>query len=349
MSAGDRVVLAATGHELLFTHAALWGSGALAAAADPAVRLGWTGGLTKTAVLFGLNADTLAHLVRDRAAQASDQDHWIRAGLPHEPNRALFSPRIKTLPDAAAWQALQQARRAQLDALEAADARLDLRLIAALGEPSSWHLDKGLPRQDRAASRLEMQPRNQGSEFVGTRLRSLADAVSLRTVDQVRNGLTGASRVDEAGGDRQDSRSAANLMPPRVTDNALAWAAMWGLSAVPVVHLARQPSRTATHVRWTKDGGLGAEVRAGHVVAPFWNGGWSWARLASVLSSAQLVEAVDATLAKKGPADCAAAPWLRERGVTGLLVVPIHTHGSTSSPERRASAGRVESLLTTRP
>ena len=348
MSAEDRVVLAATGHELLFTHAALWGCGALAVAADPAVRIGWTGGLTRTAVLYGLDDTSLARLVRDKAVQATDPGHWVRAGLPHEPNRALFSPRIKTLPDAAAWQALQQARRKQVDALEAADARLDLRLLAALGEPSSWHLEKGLPRQDRGASRLEMQPRNQGSEFVGTRLRSLADAVSLRTVEQVRDGLTGASRVDEAGGDRQDSRSAANLMPPRVTDNALAWAAMWGLSAVPVVHRAGQPSRTATHVRWTKAGGLGAEVRAGHVVAPFWHGRWSWARLASVLSSAQLVKAAAAELAGEVAADCAAAPWLRERGVTGLLVAPIHTRGSTSCPERLAMAGEVESLLMTR-
>lgn len=349
MSAEARVVLAATGHNLLFTHAALWGCGAMSAAADPRVRLGWTGELTRTPVLYGVDSTGLARLVRDRAVEAANPAHWIRAGLPHETNRALFSPRIKPLPGTAAWQALQQARRVQLDALADTGSRLDLRLVAALGEPSSWHLDHGKPRQDRGASRLEMQPRNQGSEFVGTRLRSLADAVSLRTLEQVRDGLTGVSRVDEAGGDRPDSRSGANLMPPRVTDNALAWAAMWGLSATPVVHRVHQPSRTPTHVPWLRDGDLGADVRAGHLVAPFWHGRWTWARLAAVLSSRQLLETAGAVLAKQDAAKCGTAPWLRERGVTGLLLVPIHTYGSTSSPERRAMAGQVASVLVAGP
>lgn len=349
MSAGDRVVLAGTDHTFLFTHAALWGCASIAATSHPRVRLGWTGKLEKTPVLYGIDATSLARAVRDRALQASDAAHWIRAALPHESNRALFSPRIKALPDPAAWQALQAARRKEVDALGSAGDTLDLRLIAALGEPSSWHSEKYKSPQDLGASRLEMQPRNSGSEFVGRRLRSLSDAVARRTVDHVSDGLTGLSRVDEAGSNQPDSYSAANLMPPRVTDNALAWAAMWGLSAVPVVHRVQEPSRTAAHMPWSKESGLGAEVRAGHVVLPFWDGWWTLARLMAVLASRQLVEIATPLPAGVSVAESKAAPWLREQGVTGVLVVPIHTFGSVSSPERRAMAGRVVTMLVAAP
>lgn len=345
MSADARVLLASTGHDLLFTHAALWGAGMIASAVHTDVRAEWTGELTKTPALDGVDALQLAVAVRDRATEALRSGHWMQAGLPHEPNRGLFSPRIKTLPDPSAWAPLHEARQGRVDELAESDARLDLRLLAALGEPSSWHHDRGQPRQDRGASRLEMQPRNQGSEFVGTRLRSLAAAVAARSVEQVRDGLTGALRLDEAGGDRPDSRSAANLMPPRVTDNALAWSAMWGLACAPVVHRVHMPSRTATHLPWTREGGLGAEVRAGHVVLPFWTGRWTTARLVSVLASQHLLATGEAVLARHPAAEAPGAPWLREHGVTGLAVVPIHTFGSTSSPERRAMAGKTVSLV----
>ena len=52
--------------------------------------------------------------------------------------------------------------------------------MAALGEPCYWVSDRlGAIQQDSAASRLEMQPRNIGSEFVGNRLRKLADAAAV--------------------------------------------------------------------------------------------------------------------------------------------------------------------------
>jgi len=338
VSAGKNVQLAATGYDLLFTHAVLWGAGSIAAAAHDGVRLGWAGHMTKVAVLYGIGATELAVAVRDRAEKAGDPSHWVQAGLPHEAGRALFSPRIKALPELAAWPPLQEARQAHLDRLGAIASHLDLRLLAGLGEPSSWHHDRGQHRQDHAASRLEMQPRNQGSEFVGTRMRKLAAAVAERSVALVEAGLTGALRVDEAEHDSPDSRSAANLMPPRATDNALAWTAMWGLACAPVVHRAHQPSRTATHLPWTRESGLGDEVRAGHVVVPLWSGRWTVARLAAVLVSRQLAESGGARLGS-GPFAATSEQWLQERGVTGLVVLPVHTFGSASSPERRAMAG----------
>lgn len=341
---GPSVTLAATGHDLLFSHAVLWGAGAIAAQAHPGVRLGWEGGLTKAGVLYGISADDLASAVVAHAEAATGEDHWVQAPLPHEKNRGLFSPRIKGLPGEGAWRELAAARGHHVDALRRRDAVLDLRLIAALGEPSSWHVDKGQPRQDRGASRLEMQPRNQGSEFVGTRLRSLSEAVAARSADAVRDGLTGAARIDEAGKDKPDSRSAANLMPPRATDNALAWAAMWGLSSTTVAHRTHEQSRTATHLPRRRDDGLGDEVLAGHFAAPFWAGRWTTARLRAVLGSAQLAAAGRAQLGE--PPDAEARTWLRERGTVGVLVFPVHTYGSVSSPERRAMAAPGLELLT---
>jgi len=334
------VTLAATGHDLLFTHAALWGAGAIAAQKHPGLRLGWQGDLTKTAVVFGIDADELAATVHGHAQQAQRDGHWVQADLPHESGRALFSPRIKPLPDPSAWTAFAEARQQHLDALSSS---LDARMIAGLGEPSSWHEDGGKPRQDHGASRLEMQPRNSGSEFVGTRMRSLANAVASRSPVAVRDGLIGAARADEAGENKLDSRSAANLMPPRVTDNAIAWVAMWGLASAPVAHRVNLPSRTATHL--PRGEPLDDEVRAGHVVVPFWSGRWTVARLRAVLRSGELTSVGLAVLGTESP-DPAARSWLRERGVVALQLFPIHTFGSTSSPERRAMASTGFELLT---
>lgn len=344
MSADEQVLLAPTGHDVLFTHAVLWGSGAIAAADLDGVHVGWAAGLAPAPVLTGIGVDALAKLVHARAVQAMDTGHWIQAGLPHEPEHALFSPRIKSLPRRAAWTEWQQAREEHLDRLTAGGSVIDLRMLAGLGEASSWHEFKGAARQDDGASRLELQPRNQGSEFVGTRLRSLAAAVAKRNVDQVAAGLTGGQSVDEAGKDSPDSRSAANLRPPGVTDNALAWVAMWGLANVPVAHRIGRPSRTATHLPWSRDAGLSDEVRAGHIAVPLWRGGWTVARLRAVLRSRALTEVGGAARTADQTALGRDAQWLRERGVTGLVLMPVHTYGSTSSPERRVMAGRAVRL-----
>ncbi len=343
MSADQPLQLAATGHDLLFTHAVLWGAASIAVAAGHRdVRLGWSGRMARVPSLYGVGLTDLAQAVRERAVQAIEAEHWIQAGLPHEPARALFSPRIKALAAPEAWASLQSARQDHVDRLGASSSYLDLRLLAGLGEPSYWHTERGEARQDQGASRLEMQPRNQGSEFVGTRMRSLAAAVAARSVADVAAGLTGALRLDEVGRNSPDSRSASNLMPPRATDNALACVAMWGLSQAPVMHRAHQPSRTATHLPRAKHGALGAEVRAGHVVVPIWSGRWTLARLTSVLASGQLVESGLARL--EGAPAAVAEQWLQERGVIALLLMPIHTFGSTSSPERRVMAGRSVTL-----
>lgn len=338
-----RVLLASAGHDLLFTHAVLWGAGLIAEAAGHAVRLGWeASGLRRAPLLTGVGGEELAAAVHERAKQAVASAHWVQAALPHESGRALFSPRVKPFSEGC-WPAWESARSEHLDGPDMGD--LDRQLIAGLGEPSAWHQRlNGDADPDRGASRLEMQPRNQGSEFVGTRLRALAVSVADRAPERVLSGLLGASCADEAGKDQPSSRSAANLMPPQVTDNALAWVAMWGLGATSVVHLTGQPSRTATHLPWPRYLGPGGEVRAGHIVAPLWRGSWSTARLRAVLTSRQLSDV--AVAVRDDRAGVPTSPnradeqWLNERRVEGAVLFPIHTFGSPSSPERRAMAGQ---------
>ena len=112
-----------------------------------------------------------------------------------------MSPRLSQFAGQATWELVQQSRREVLDDLTAGHHWLDLRFLAALGEPCYWSYNrKGDTLQDDGASRLEMQPRNQGSEFVGTRLRKLADTVAQRDCRQDSRRAAGQSVDDELGG-----------------------------------------------------------------------------------------------------------------------------------------------------
>ena len=98
-----------------------------------------------------------------------------------------MSPRLTTFGDETTWRQVQENRHKALDSLTDQGRWLDLRFLAALGEPCCSGSPTGRARSSRssAASRLEMQPRNIGSEFVGTRLRELADAIAPRTAGQI--------------------------------------------------------------------------------------------------------------------------------------------------------------------
>lgn len=340
------VALSPLGHRVLLTHFLLYGTAAVCGDEGlTGVRVGWSGGLAPQPVMAGVDADALGELVHAHAVRCADGGSWLQRGLPMDPVRGLFSPRIAALKTAGSWCELQHARHAALDDLLRAGRRLDLRLLAALGEPAFWRFDRsGKPLQDDGANRLEMQPRNQGSEFVGTRLRALAAVVASRTADAVRDGLLGASVIDEVGKGRAASRTATGLRQPAPTDSAVAWCALWGIAQAPVALQVHERALTATHLRWRKDDGLPREQRAGHFVVPIWRGWWTSARLRHVLSSAALIErGRAATLRGSGSADDPSTAqhegWLLGRGVGSLVVMPVGTFGSTSAPERRALGG----------
>jgi CRISPR-associated protein Csb3 len=338
-------VLAAAEPTTMLSHMALYGLAAIVEDSGLAdVRLSWTGGMEPRPVLSAPQAtpETIGEIVRRHAASHDDPDSWLcRKQRDGEP-RALMSPRISAISTSEGWRALQQRRHDVLDQLTDARALLDLRLIAALGEPSYWSKNrKGDRLQDDGASRLEMQPRNQGSEFVGNRLRPLAAVVAARTPAEVSAGLLGRSVRDEIGKDQATSRTPTGFAAPGPTDNALAWCALWGISQFPLALRTTKFAATTGHL------GRGT---AGHFYAPVWRGRWRTARHRTILASRQLLQFAKVGLSPDDldgsdggddvPAE-AARRWLASRDVTAVVRFPVHRFGSDSAPERRAMLGDI--------
>lgn len=183
-----------------------------------------------------------------------------------------------------------------------------------------------------------MQPRNRGSEFVGSRLRKLAAAVARREPEEILAGLRGESVTDEIGSGKPDSRTATGLASPGPTDNALAWCALWGISQFPIAVQADRAATTSGHIS------IG---RREWFYVPMWNASWRPARLRSILASQRLRVAAFAGLKQSGytEADVTAdRAWLAARGVTGLVRFPVHKFGSENAPERRAMRGETVSI-----
>ncbi len=325
----------------LFSHALLWGAAAIAEDAGVAtVRMSWPDpGLSPVAQLDGggLDEDELARVVRRHAAARASTGTWIDEPFPLEPERGLFSPRVKRMgEDPTVWEQFERARHAALD--RAAGSLLDLRLIGALGEPSWWVRSRGGPGldQDAGASRLEMQPRNRGSEFVVSRLRPLTKTVAARPAPDIAAGLAGSVVRDDMGRNASDSRTATNLRPLGPTDDAAGYVALWGITSTALVHRRQGASATSTSVP------LGAVVPKAFVV-PVWRGSWTCARLRSVLASDALAVA-GGSPGDDNPGRRTAAKWLHEHGVRGLIRTPVDVSGSPSAPERRATTGHVVAL-----
>jgi CRISPR-associated protein Csb3 len=250
-----------------------------------------------------------------------------------------MSPRVSPFWDKETWELVQLSRHDALDRLAVASGWLDLRFLAALGEPCYWSRNiKGEQLQDDGASRFEMQPRNQGSEFVGTRLRKVAVTVARRGTAQILVGLQGESVTDELDSS-PDSRTATGLAGLGPTDNALAWCALWGISQFPIAMRVNDTGRAG-----------GTAVTSGHIshrpgesfYVPMWKGQWRPARLRTVLASLQLRAAAATGLGLQGYTDpriVAAHAWLAARGVDGIMRFPIHRFGSDNAPERRAMRG----------
>ncbi|MEV4830541.1 hypothetical protein AB0K25_19740 [Micromonospora sp. NPDC049257] len=338
-------VLASADPKTMLSHLALCGLAAIVEDGGmEGVRLSWTAGMTPRPVLSAPQAspETIGEIVRRHATRHSTPESWPSRQLSEGEQRALMSPRISVITTGAGWQSLQRRRLDVLDQLTDARALLDLRLIAALGEPSYWRRNrKGDRLQDDGASRLEMQPRNQGSEFVGNRLRPLAAAVAARTATEVSDGLIGRSVRDETGKDKSTSRTPTGFAAPGPTDNALAWCALWGISQFPIAHRTHEFAQTSGH--------LGRST-AGHFYVPVWDGRWRTARHRTIVASAQLAQfaatglspdaAGRASVDDPPPGD-AARRWLASRGVTAVVRFPVHRFGSDSAPERRAMLGEL--------
>jgi CRISPR-associated protein Csb3 len=352
----SKITLGGCAHDVLLSHLALYGLTAILESAGTAdLRAAWDDADDQRPYVTapGLTGEQAAAIIARHARQADADGSWLHGSITLNGSpRALMSPRLTTFGNEKNWRQAQHGRHRILDELTAARRWLDLRFLAALGEPCYWVRDpKGTIIQDAAASRLEMQPRNIGSELVGNRLRKLADAVATRDTALILAGLQGDNVRDEAGGDAQDSRTATGLAGPGPTDNAVAWCALWGISQFPLAMRARGTAVTTGHL------GRG---RSEWFYAPVWQAPWRPARLRSVLASAQTRVAASEGLDRNGrpvtipaPGDGGAQPggmytgseistahrWLAEHGVSGIIRFPIQRFGSDNAPERRAMHG----------
>lgn len=338
-----RLVLAGSDSRVLLSHLALYGLGAILEEAGATPRLGWTSGMDPRPAVHGAGCTPaeVAAAVRAHAARRAEPDAWVNRTLPDKGKlRGLMSPRLTTLAVPKGWRDLEERRNETIDEVTARRAELDLRMLGALGRPAYWRMRARQRRQDEGASRWEMQPRNQGSEFVGTKLSPLARAVAARSDNEVLGGLTGAAPVDEINSRKADSRTPTGLAPPGPTDNALAWCALWGLSQLPLALRVGRAAISSGHV---------GPPSAGWFHTLTWNGGWRMARLRSMLASQQTREVAEShVLDRSGDrtvagvlGDEAARSWLAARGVTAVMCFPVSRHGSDSAPERRAGLANI--------
>lgn len=347
----NHITLGSCPPDILLSHLALYGLAAiLQDGGITGLRATWKPGSdTRPQVSApALTGDQAAETIARHAVRASDPASWLhRAIVIDGKPRALMSPRLTAFADDKAWQYAQQQRHQVLDELTDDRRWLDLRFLAALGEPCYWiRNSQGRIEQDNAASRLEMQPRNSGSEFVGTRLRKLAAAVAARDRGQILSGLTGQTIRDEID-PKADSRTATGLAAPGPTDNVLAWCALWGISQLPLALRARGTAATSGHL-----GRDGSEW----FYAPIWHTPWRPARMRTILNAAQVRIAASHGLDSRGReltlnrqastramvpgTDIAAAHrWLSDRSVTGIVRFPIQKFDNGYGPERRAMRG----------
>jgi CRISPR-associated protein Csb3 len=338
------IMLAGCEPYTLLSHMALYGLGAILEADGVRdVHLGWVAPANPRPVISIADIDEqeVAERIRHHARTYTAADSWVQRNIALAgKQRGLMSPRLSQFGDDDTWKLAQRSRHEVLDELTDACHELDLRFLAALGEPCYWSFNiKRDSLQDDGASRLEMQPRNRGSEFIGTKLRPLAGTVALRDPATILAGLRGDSVEDELGHNTSGSRTATGLANPGPTDNALAWCALWGISQFPLAMRVNGAGR-----------GNGTAVTSGHLshrrrewfYVPSWKGRWRPARLRSVLASQELRTAAASGLDLAGYTDpqvAAAKAWLGARNVEGIMRFPIHRFGSDNAPERRAMRG----------
>lgn len=333
-----QITLAGCEPRTLLSHMALYGLAAiLESEGTRDVRLSWTpsGNPRPVVSVPGIDDIGVATLVGRHARSRKSEGSWIQQNLPVDAKpRGLMSPRLSQFDGPGAWAQVQNSRHAVLNELTAERRWLDLRFLAALGEPCYWSRDKnGKISQDDGASRLEMQPRNTGAEFVGSRLRKLVTAVAARSPEQILSGLRGQGVEDESEGNKADSFTATGLAALGPTDNALAWCALWGISQFPIAMRANAVADTTGHV---------SGRRKEWFYVPVWQRPWRPARVRTVLASRflRIFATTGLELNQFTEADVAASrAWLAARDVDGVMRFPVHNFGTGKASQRRAMRG----------
>lgn len=316
----------------LLTHMSFYGVAAIAEGQGLDPRLGWTAGMAPSPCFTGVDETALAKAVRDSAGRHAAGGTWLaeRITIPRKKGKlvqlGLFSPRLSTIPD---WRSYAASRHKALDRLTSEQDWATLRFIWSLGEACYWRTEKGSPRQDDAASRLEMQPRNRGSELVANRLSPLANLVAQRSEQEILDALQGRA-VNDGLDKEPDSLSAVGFRGPGPVDDVVAWCALWGISQFALTQSAHGVAITAGH--FGPPGG-------GWFYVPAWSGLWTPARLRSILGSRQLRAFVAAATGAPEQTPEVARRWLASRGVQAVFTFERKTFGGDSAPQRRAQRG----------
>lgn len=260
-----------------------------------------------------------------------------------------FSPRFKPIDVAKHpedWQSHQAARKEAMDKLGVENDYLALRLIHGLGEAAYWRFDKKNPRPDHGASRWEMKTRNKGQEFIKDRFQLLAKEVAGWEMQRVVDGLTGRALQDVIGKNSETSRSSSGFTPPGPTDNALALAAILGISVFPVFHRMHKISITPCAFPDTK-------LHPDFMVLPVPLTPITVERYENIIVSGSLAKIVAENGAARGRprADSNADSdngdaheQLKVLGVPACAIFKVNLGGSSSAPERYIEEGRVQLL-----
>jgi CRISPR-associated protein Csb3 len=328
-------------HTRALDHFAGFGlSAILEQAGERHIRLHWSCVAEPRLTLSGLRSEPeqVAAVVHAHALAHCVPESWVQRTATVTSQRkpmevGLFSPRI-SIPDRRdTWRDLHEKRSAALDFL-ANQEWIDSMMLQALGEPAYWLLDTQTAEPDRGASRWEMITRTHGKDFTRYRLVKLAGAVSARTAGTVLAGLVGDVLVDEIGDNKTDSRTGTGLVPPGPVDNALAWCALWGLSAFRVTHRIGRQSFTPGAYPQTR-------VHPDEMALPLVTSPTTPAKLRRILRSRVLH---DAAFAPKGSSERATGrEALNNSRAAGLVRFPVRRAGG-KAPERQVLNGVFEFL-----
>lgn len=280
----------------------------------------------------------MAEAVRRHAERHTQADSWVQARIQGISNagKGLFSPRASL--NARDWQEYLTQRAEWLTAHQAQLTELDWAMMAGLGEPAWWRASDKDPQPDKGASRWEMKTRNRGEEIITHRLQPLAHAVSNRSGDQILTGLLEGVRVtDECGGNSAASRTATGFTTPQPTDNAKAWLALWGLSALPPL-----PMSTDAAAGFSQSPGMWprSRVHPTRAALPIVTKPYGWRGYRALLMSRYF----DQAASPSEPGSKTAQGWLSSQGVAAIAHIPIRKVGSDSAPERQMLSASIEVL-----
>lgn len=271
--------------------------------------------------------DDVASIVKKHATQHVEAaESWLHAANPAV--GSLFSARTKDPANDEEWSSVLAQRAAVADELRG----IDSDMTVGIGERSWWQFQGPKRRSERGASPWEMRTRNRGAEFVANTLFPLARAVSERSVCEIRDGLTGRTLRDEVGKDKAESRTATGFAPIGPTDNARAWVALCGISAVPMWKRStdRSVASAAVPPRRGERGQLLMPMATDWVTVSRWKTALRSRALVDAFQSSTVAESSDAVVAR-----ALLGAW----GFDHIMRFPVFVTDNPSAPERRTLRG----------